>query len=704
MLALKKASDIKWGELKFIENPITAKNIILRNNSSLPGRESILYASDFNLPKATSSSIDPYAQINRQLESGSVFLLNSSTTNPLLKDVKLVDCRTACCVAPGQNAMLMNATRAMLNLVPIPASGTVSGETAPQASAGTAPVAKKQREKHQVLFTPRLEDGTLITASCKVMIVVLNKTKNTVAVKVEKNIADDGFSRIFQIDTGDQLEFYCFASNRKDLKAELNTNNHLDTAISENRVKKLTANLVEPKAGNVTLHSFDYIKEKQPILTLTRIKQTANTTVGELTLNTQPDKKWYVLEPGGPDSNKAGGKRIPKGRYPLKQYSSKSYPAEYEVSSISGRSKIIFYEYEKSIGMMAGLCPGDSYKNESGEYKVENSLDAKKEIYEALKYSEKPEIIIKSDLSLKILKDKLWSAHEILNEYAAALKPLNLKKGNDGDLVTLIQQSLNKAGFHVVEDGDYGPSLHLAVKYFQKFYNKDFDSRKEVHEISKLKVDACIGKETLLALDEALVNNWKVDFTEAEYRVRAFLRMIRVGEGTIGDIGYETLFTHKSFIKDFDGDFSAHPNILMKGGGLKSTAAGAYQVLNKTWLWITSIGYAVRHKISDFTPLAQDKVGILLLRSRDFGRDRFEVKDSDTGDAISVLNLIVDNRMVEAIELASWEWASLPPGRHGQPIKSMKEAKELYYQYLEDENCHISDLKIGRNILKEFLT
>ena len=51
---------------------------------------------------------------------------------------------------------------------------------------------------------------------------------------------------------------------------------------------------------------------------------------------------------------------------------------------------------------MAGLCPGESYKNESGEYKVENSLDAKKEIYEALKYSEKPEIIIKSAIKEKL--------------------------------------------------------------------------------------------------------------------------------------------------------------------------------------------------------------------------------------------------------------------------------------------------------------
>ncbi|WP_396587814.1 hypothetical protein [Bermanella sp. R86510] len=124
-------------------------------------------------------------------------------------------------------------------------------------------------------------------------------------------------------------------------------------------------------------------------------------------------------------------------------------------------------------------------------------------------------------------------------------------------------QALNDA----VRPKDKLRNVHLAVKYFQKFHKKNFDNRAEVHPISKLKVDTSVCKETLLALDEALVNGWQVDFTEAEYRVRAFLRMIRVGEGAVGDIGYETLFTHKSFIKDFGRDYSVHPNITMNGGG-----------------------------------------------------------------------------------------------------------------------------------------
>jgi muramidase (phage lysozyme) len=72
--------------------------------------------------------------------------------------------------------------------------------------------------------------------------------------------------------------------------------------------------------------------------------------------------------------------------------------------------------------------------------------------------------------------------------------------------------------------------------------------------------------------------------TLEEARVRAFLRMIRVGEGTEGEAGYERLFGGESFIKNYGRDFSDHPKILItrtnsRGKMLKSTAAGAYQVM-----------------------------------------------------------------------------------------------------------------------------
>jgi len=403
MLALKTASQLTWGELQYIENPMSAKRTVEANNGSSVNGEPIYYAKDYNLPDSFTRRMDPYSEIHKKLDDGQVFLVNSGTTNPLLTNLKITEQKTTqCTVAHGQNLMFMNAVDAMLRLVQVPhITGVVRQEPA-EVNSDKPVEKKKTREKHQIVCEAKNSDGSAADEACKVFMVVLNKTKICVPVKQEKDITMDGFSREFEIDPGDELEIYVVPASRKDLKSEINANRNFNSALSENKVKKLTASKLETKSNGTTLHTVEYIRKEEPVLTLTRIKQTVNTTVGELTLNTQPDKKWYVLEPGGPDSNKGGGKRIPLGQYPLKQYSSRNYPAEYEVSNISGRSKIIFYEYEKSIGMMAGLCPGKSYSKDSGEYKVEDSADAKKEIYDALKYAERPEIILKSSIKEKL--------------------------------------------------------------------------------------------------------------------------------------------------------------------------------------------------------------------------------------------------------------------------------------------------------------
>jgi len=49
--------------------------------------------------------------------------------------------------------------------------------------------------------------------------------------------------------------------------------------------------------------------------------------------------------------------------------------------------------------------------------------------------------------------------------------------------------------------------------------------------------------------------------TLEEARVRTFMRMIRVCEGTTGEEGYERLFGGEPFIKDYHKTFATHPQI-----------------------------------------------------------------------------------------------------------------------------------------------
>ncbi len=112
-----------------------------------------------------------------------------------------------------------------------------------------------------------------------------------------------------------------------------------------------------------------------------------------------------------------------------------------------------------------------------------------------------------------------------------------------------------------------------------------------------------------------------VDIEEA--RVRAFMRMLRVGEGTIGERGYELLYGGKSFREaPYYKSFSDHPNIHMPfTENQTSSAAGAYQVMGYNWNSkpMKKIRQKYAHVIVDFSPLSQDYFCVALLKHKIFG-------------------------------------------------------------------------------------
>lgn len=209
-----------------------------------------------------------------------------------------------------------------------------------------------------------------------------------------------------------------------------------------------------------------------------------------------------------------------------------------------------------------------------------------------------------------------------------------------------------------------------------------------------MKVGATAGVVTLkidnsaVTLGEELGTSKKDSKCECEARVRAYMRMLRVGEGTEGESGYTKLFGHKDFTKPpFSKDMSDHPRIHRPFGKTTSTAAGAYQVMGYTW---DDNNMKIKRKtygITDFTPLSQDLFCIVLFKDKRKG----------------MLNLIIEGKIELATsKYGSYEWASLPPGRYGQPNKTMKQALALYDKYLQEELAGKSDLHLKNGFLKKF--
>jgi len=130
----------------------------------------------------------------------------------------------------------------------------------------------------------------------------------------------------------------------------------------------------------------------------------------------------------------------------------------------------------------------------------------------------------------------------------------------------------------------------------------------------------------------------------------AFLLMLQYSEGTYGAYAYRILYGGKLF-----NSYDRHPNQPVTRWGITSTAAGAYQFLYKTWQAL-----AKDLKLVDFTPAAQNKAAIELIRGK------------------AALTDVLHGKIADAIYKCRKLWASLPGSGYGQNEKSIEELLRFY--------------------------
>jgi muramidase (phage lysozyme) len=314
----------------------------------------------------------------------------------------------------------------------------------------------------------------------------------------------------------------------------------------------------------------------------------------------------------------------------------------------------------------------------------------------------------KADEDLKIWKEKLLKGKkEEAYTYTFKSKKTTIEDNNKKELAAIILKNAKegKQGNTKIATGKtaFADDVEKAL-VSQDYISGDtisFDTYKTLPENLWLKAE-CQG-ETIKHEGEFL----KIDGgyfvigkkCESEARVRAYMRMLRVGEGTVGDIGYTTRFGGTF------SDMSTHPQIIEHRGKYYSSAAGAYQIMGYNYKWLngeqldennmpTGVyeayhDYIKKYKIPDYSQISQDKLCIIIMKHKRNG----------------ILDLIIKDKIEEATEIyGSYEWASLPPGRYGQPVhlKTLKDARDKYQEYLKEELNGKSDLYIKDGFLKEF--
>lgn len=140
----------------------------------------------------------------------------------------------------------------------------------------------------------------------------------------------------------------------------------------------------------------------------------------------------------------------------------------------------------------------------------------------------------------------------------------------------------------------------------------------------------------------------------SDKNVIAFLRMLRYGEGTIDDMGYCRMFGGQHF-EDYVDHPRQHHTRKMHGKPITSTAAGAYQFLERTWDALVK-----QYGFPDFTPYSQDLAAIALIKGR------------------KALSDVIAGRFEQAVTKCAKEWASLPGSPYGQPVVTMSRVKQVY--------------------------
>ena len=142
---------------------------------------------------------------------------------------------------------------------------------------------------------------------------------------------------------------------------------------------------------------------------------------------------------------------------------------------------------------------------------------------------------------------------------------------------------------------------------------------------------------------------------------KAFLDMIaisEIGQGLldVSDNGYNVIVGSTPSHPILFNDYSTHPRKLIDlGNGLKSTAAGRYQLLARYYE-----PYRLQLGLPDFSPDSQDAIALQQIR------ECKAIGNIDTG------------RFHIAVAQCARIWASLPGAGYGQHENSMEKLEAAY--------------------------
>lgn len=156
------------------------------------------------------------------------------------------------------------------------------------------------------------------------------------------------------------------------------------------------------------------------------------------------------------------------------------------------------------------------------------------------------------------------------------------------------------------------------------------------------------AEDALIAVTPSTYLGNSTDAYTANSNISAFLDLIAYAEGTLNERGYQTQFGYRYFQSYADHPRQYFDYTDQAGRTLKTSAAGRYQIIVKTW-------DALKDKLGlqDFSPASQDAAAVELIRQR------------------GALNDVKAGRIADAVTKCAPVWASLPGAGYNQPERDL---------------------------------
>ena len=200
--------------------------------------------------------------------------------------------------------------------------------------------------------------------------------------------------------------------------------------------------------------------------------------------------------------------------------------------------------------------------------------------------------------------------------------------------------TIGKSPNSKIEDGKKAYEDDIYSKLNQEYYYKDDTIKFNLYKKEKEFLYLHATAEGTRSHDKEFLKQEGAFFEiggkcTCEEKVRAFMRMLRVKEGSEREEGYTRLFGNGDFTKPpHNKDMSTHPNINVywytdrRGQRVYSSATGAYQIMKDTykgfqgyykdgngnWVYSEKIDYIKKYNIRSFDQESQDKLCLVIFK------------------------------------------------------------------------------------------